>query len=246
MRILELQYAETDQYSCTQGQNDKSCERTGNDLPVYISVESLQKEIELQEIVDSLYVGDKISVEKCKMFKLFIEKLENQKSSANSEKAVINNTGQIASDSLTKTDILKIIAQQSISPESFEQLGMLVDNLAETSVSHDYMDETLKNGMKKCTKELQIFGNKILVIENKNTQIETKCKELVEAISKATNEKRNTSIEKFEKKMKILEDMRSENNTYKELLEKNRDLALKNLNKNILRMIHKSVAKQIQ
>ena len=74
--------------------------------------------------------------------------------------------------------VVNLLVEGSASPEKYGQLETLIDILADSSVSRDYMDATLNNQAKETLKELQQIHAAIKDIDTKYSAIEAKNTEL--------------------------------------------------------------------
>ena len=141
------------------------------------------------------------------------------------------------------------MAESDLSPEKFRQLETLIGALAESSVSRDYMDAALKDQTVKILNDLQKMSTSIQDINNRNSSLATRNIEL-QALLKGVRRRHwsNKSLmdEEIKKQQVILKAMHDENNKCKIELEKLMKEQNESLNKNIVQIIHKLLAEQIQ
>ena len=224
----------------------------------------INKQEQLQITVDYLLKCNKSSVAKYEMLKTFIDWLNPNNVSANKPKnqtadvvSQTNTTEQrqtINDDIYKEQELLKqvvnLLVEGSASPEKYDQLKTLIDNLAESSVSRDYVDATLKNQAKETLKELQQIHAAIKDIDTKNSVIEAKNTELqvfVKGLKKSNSS--NSSLEQLEEEIRkqqiIMKTLQDENNVYKKKFERMMTETTEKLNRNMVQIIHKLIAEQL-
>ena len=222
----------------------------------------LSKQDQLQITVDYLSENNQSSVEKYEMLKTCVDWIAVNDLPANKQKNkavdIITHTSiteqrNIANDDIYKEQellkqVINLMAEGSATPEKFRQLETLIDSLAESSVSHDYMDSTLKDQAKERLNELQKICIVMKDIDTRNSELEIKNKEM-QVFVKGLKKSNRYNLDQIDKEIKkqqiIMKAVQNENNIYKMKLEKMKTEATENLNRNILQIIHKLLAEQI-
>ena len=247
-------YAQLEKSFCNIGLVD-------NKMPAIIPI---NKQEQLQITVDYLLKCNQSSVEKYEMLKTFIDWINPNNASANKRK---NQTADVVSQTniteqrqtinvaiYKEQELLKQVVNLSVegsaSPEKYGQLETLIDTLAESSVSRDYMDVTLKNQAKETLKELQQMHAAIKDIDTKNSAIEATNTELhvfVKGLKKSnsTNSNPDQLEEEIRKQQIIMKALQDENNVYKKKFERMMTETTEKLNRNIVQIIHKLIAEQL-
>ena len=224
----------------------------------------INKQEQLQITVDYLLKCNQSSVEKYELLKTFIEWINPNNVSANKQKnqtasvvSQANITGQRQTtneDIYKEQELLKQVVNLSVegsaSPEKYVQLETLIDTLAESSVSRDYMDATLKNQAKETLKELQQVHAAIKDIDTKNSAIEATNTELQVFVKGLKKSNRPSSSldqlkEEIRKQQIIMKALQDENNVYKKKFERIIIETTEKLNRNMVQIIHKFIAEQL-
>ena len=140
------------------------------------------------------------------------------------------------------------MAESNISPEKLSHLETLIDTLAESNVSRDYMDATLTEKAKERLKELRDICITMKEIDTRNSELENKNKELQVFVKDLTISNCN-NLDQIDREIKkqqiIMKAMQDENNRYKMKFEKMMAEANEKLNRNIVQLIHKLLAERI-
>ena len=224
----------------------------------------INKQEQLQITVDYLLKCNQSSVEKYEMLKTFIDWINPNNVSAKKPK---NQTADVVSQTniteqrqtinvaiYKEQELLKQVVNLSVegsaSPEKYGQLETLIDTLAKSSVSRDYMDVTLKNQAKETLKELQQMHAAIKDIDTKNSAIEATNTELqvfVKGLKKSnsTNSNPDQLEEEIRKQQIIMKALQDENNVYKKKFERIMTETTEKLNRNMVHIIHKLIAEQL-
>ena len=271
LEVLQLQLDES-QRSINKHLQDESyrkyaqlekrfCNKTDNKMQAIVPI---NKQEQLQITVDYLLKCNQSSVEKYEMLKTYIDWINPNNVSANKPKnqtagvvsqANITEQRQTINDDIYKEqELLKQVVNLSVegsaSPEKYGQLETLIDTLAESSVSRDYMDATLKNQAKKTLKELQQIHAAIKDIDTKNSAIEatnTELKVFVKGLKKSNSS--NSNLDQLEEEIRkqqiIMKTLQDENNVYKKKFERIMTETTEKLNRNIVHIIHKLIAEQL-
>ena len=237
------------------------CNKIGNKMQAIVPI---NKHEQLQITVDYLLKCNQSSVEKYEMLKTYIDWINPNNVSASKPK---NQTADVVSqanyteqrqttndDIYNEQQLLKQVVNLSVegcvSPEKYGELQTLIDTLAESSISRDYMDATLKNQTKETLKELQQIHAAIKDIDTKNSAIEAKNTELqvfVKGLKKSNSS--NSSLEQLEEEIRkqqiIMKTLQDENNVYKKKFERIMTETTEKLNRNIVHIIHKLIAEQL-
>ena len=118
---------------------------------------------------------------------------------------------------------LNLLGECNESPEKFRELETLVGALAESSVSRDYIDATLKDQAVKRLNDLQEITASIQDITTTNSALERRNTELQACIEEMKKKKRPTTSlmdEEIKKQQIIIKTMHDENNLFKTKFEK--------------------------
>ena len=226
---------------------------------------TLSKQEQLQITVDYLLENNQNSIEKYEMLKIFIDFAAANKLRANKQQksktiSIITTTSKFGSAETKTSDddiykeqellnhVIHLLVESNVSVKKFCQLETLMETLAESSVSRDYMDSALRDQAKENLKYLQKISAAITSTDHKNTTLETRNTELQAFIKELKKSKRNNSV-LMEKEIKmqqiIMKTVQDENNTHRMKLEKMMTKATENLNRNIVQIIHKLLAEQM-
>ena len=223
---------------------------------------SLDKHEQLMITVNSLLESNHVSVEKFEILKTFVDciavnnnismhKQQDNETVNVGDQAAIAASNQLVDDDIfmerkVLKQIIKIVAESSVSLEKFEQLRTLIDVLAESNVSRDYVDVTLKKQAMDRLDNLQKIVIAIRNIDNKNTALEERNSELQRFIGEMKKQNNDVLVtDEIKNHLLIIKAMKDENNKFKTKFDKMMTKMNDNLNKSVVQMIQKLLAEQM-
>ena len=264
LEVLQLQLNQSERSISEQLEEEFSQKYTKLKNFVCIEIDTktaaLGKQEQLQALIDYLLKGNQTSVEKYEMLKTCVDWISTNNKSTNTNKLaskvyqsnITEERKTVDDDIYEEQQILKkvinILVWGNASPEELSQLKILIDTLAESSISRDYIDGFLKDQATKTLEDLQKISAEIKEIDKKNCTLYTKNVELQVFFQelKTSNGNNVDLIEEEIKKQKIIiKEMQNVNDNCKMEFEKMFTETNENLNKNIVQIIHKLLAERM-
>ena len=263
--VMQLQLNEAHKFLSSQLKEESYINYTKLENSVYKLVNSkvpINEQERLEVTVNCLLESKQISVEKYEMLKTFIDLVVAKNLSWNQQNESVNTLLEAsaavkqmpANEDIFKQQkllkqVINLMAERNVSLEKFRELETLIGVLAGSSISRDYMDTTLKDETMKRLDDLQRLSVSIQDINTTNCALKKRNAELQEFIDKMKEKNRPYTTlmdEEIRKQQIIIKAMEDESNIYKMNFETMMKEEAENLNKNIVQIIHKLLAEQIQ
>ena len=195
---------------------------------------AVSQQEQLQITVDYLLENNQSSAKKYELLKTFVDLIAATKLKANRQQK--NKTASVTAE-LSRPDsteiktsddiyeeqeqlyqVINFLAEDSVSSEKFCELETLLDTLAGSSVTRDYIESALKYKAKERIKDLQNISTAVTNIDNKNTILEKRqaeLKALMQKLTKANNSNLGLVEQEIAKQNIIIKAIQDENFMHK-------------------------------